>query len=316
MDKPFAITLDVGSSLANKTGSWRTERAVYVDRLPPCNHACPAGENIQQWLYHAEEGGDGYERAWRQIMEDNPFPAIMGRVCYHPCETSCNRAELDEAVGINSVERFLGDQAIEHGWTVASAAEPSGKRVLVVGAGPSGLSAAYHLTRLGHEVTIQEAGPLAGGMMRFGIPKYRLPRDVLDAEVQRILDMGVRLELNTKVTNIEESMRDGGFDAAFLAVGAHISKRAYIPAGESAHILDALSVLRSMEGEEKPMLGRRAVSSSSRLRSMRRSSASSVASASRGQVPGSPNRAATRCTIPWRRAESPPARGRNPRARS
>ena len=91
MEKPFAITLDVGSSLANKTGSWRTERAVYVDRLPPCNHACPAGENIQDWLYEAEEGGEGYERAWRKIMEDNPFPAIMGRVCYHPCETACNR---------------------------------------------------------------------------------------------------------------------------------------------------------------------------------------------------------------------------------
>jgi NADPH-dependent glutamate synthase beta subunit-like oxidoreductase len=259
MQKPFAITLDVGSSLANKTGTWRTERAVYVDRLPPCNHACPAGENIQRWLYEAEEGGEGYERAWRRIMEDNPFPAIMGRVCYHPCETSCNRGQLDESVGINSVERFLGDEAIKNGWTVEAAAPPSGKRVLVVGAGPSGLSAAYHLTRLGHEVTIHEAGPMAGGMMRFGIPKYRLPRDVLGAEVKRILDMGVRLELNAKVTNIEESMREGGFDAAFLAVGAHISKRAYIPAGESAHILDALSVLRGMEGEERPMLGRRVV---------------------------------------------------------
>ena len=259
MDKPFAITLDVGSSLANKTGSWRTERAVYVDRLPPCNHACPAGENIQSWLYEAEGGADGYERAWRRIMEDNPFPAIMGRVCYHPCETSCNRGQLDEAVGINSVERFLGDEAIKHGWTVEPVAPPSGKRVLVVGAGPSGLSAAYHLTRLGHEVTIHEAGPMAGGMMRFGIPKYRLPREVLDTEAKRILDMGVTLELNRKVTNIERSMDNGGFDAAFLAVGAHLSKRAYIPAGESAHILDALSVLRHMEGEEPPQLGRRVV---------------------------------------------------------
>jgi NADPH-dependent glutamate synthase beta subunit-like oxidoreductase len=259
MEKPFAITLDVGSSLANKTGSWRTERAVYVDRLPPCNNACPAGENIQGWLFESEEGGDGYERGWRKLMEDNPFPAIMGRVCYHPCETACNRGQLDEAVGINSVEGFLGDEAIKRGWTVEPIAEPSGKRVLVVGAGPSGLSAAYHLTRLGHSVTIRDAGPMAGGMMRFGIPNYRLPRDVLDAELQRILDMGVELELNSKVTNIEEAMMEGGFDAAFLAVGAHISKRAYIPAGESAHILDALSVLRSMEGEEKPMLGRRVV---------------------------------------------------------
>ena len=116
MKKPFAITLDVGSSLANKTGQLaHRARPVYVDRLPPCNHACPAGENIQAWLYEAEEGGEGYERAWRKIMEDNPFPAIMGRVCYHPCETSCNRGQLDEAVGINSVERFLGDEAIKQG---------------------------------------------------------------------------------------------------------------------------------------------------------------------------------------------------------
>jgi 2-oxoacid:acceptor oxidoreductase delta subunit (pyruvate/2-ketoisovalerate family) len=257
--KPYAITLDVGTSQANKTGSWRTERAVYSDRLPPCNHACPAGENIQQWLYQAEEGGEGYKRGWRKIMEDNPFPAIMGRVCYHPCEGACNRGQLDEAVGIHSVERFVGDEAIKRGWKPDVIAQPSGKRVLVVGAGPSGLSAAYHLTRMGHGVTIHDAGPMAGGMMRFGIPKYRLPRDVLDAEVQRILDMGVKLELNTKVENVLDSMREGGFDAAFLAVGAHIGKRAEIPAGDAARVLDAVSILRSMEGEEKPLLGRRVV---------------------------------------------------------
>jgi NADPH-dependent glutamate synthase beta subunit-like oxidoreductase len=255
--KPYAITLDVGSSRANHTGSWRTERAVYVERLPPCNNACPAGENIQAWLYEAEEGEGGYERAWRKLIEDNPFPAIMGRVCYHPCETACNRGQLDEAVGIHSVERFLGDAAIEQGWRVEVEAEPSGKRVLVVGAGPSGLSAAYHLTRLGHAVTIYEAGPLAGGMMRFGIPQYRLPRDVLEAEVRRILEMGVELELNRKVENALDAMREGGFDAAFLAVGAHLARRAYVPAGEAERILDAVSLLESMEGEERPRLGRR-----------------------------------------------------------
>jgi NADPH-dependent glutamate synthase beta subunit-like oxidoreductase len=257
MDKPFAITLEVGSSLANKTGSWRTERPVYVHRLPPCNNACPAGEDIQRWLYEAEEGGSGYERAWRKLMEDNPFPAVMGRVCYQPCETVCNRAQLDEAVGINSVERFLGDEAIRQGWTVAVEVPASGRRVLVVGAGPSGLSAAYQLARLGHEVTIRDAGPKPGGMMRFGIPTYRLPREVLDAEIERILDLGVTLELDARVGTVVEAMEEGGFDAAFIAVGAHLGKRAYIPAGDTARILDAVSLLRSMEGEERPLLGRR-----------------------------------------------------------
>jgi NADPH-dependent glutamate synthase beta subunit-like oxidoreductase len=257
MDKPFAITLDVGSSLANRTGSWRTSRPLYVDRLPPCNHACPAGENIQAWLFHAE-GGD-YEAAWRELVKNNPLPAIMGRVCYHPCETSCNRRFVDEAVSIHAVERFLGDQALRKGWRFEPPKELSGKRVLVIGAGPSGLSAAYHLRRFGHEVTIREAGPVAGGMMRFGIPKYRLPRDVIEAEVRRILDLGVDLALNTKCVDILQTMTEGRFDAAFLAVGAHIGKRAYIPAGDSAKILDAVSLLRSMEGEGQPMLGRRVV---------------------------------------------------------
>jgi 2-oxoacid:acceptor oxidoreductase delta subunit (pyruvate/2-ketoisovalerate family) len=261
MQKPFAITLDPGSSLANKTGTWRTERPVYVDRLPPCNAQCPAGEDIQGWLYHAESGH--YEAAWRHLTRDNPFPAIMGRVCYHSCESACNRAQLDSAVGINSVERFLGDEALKRGWQFAAPEQETGKHVLVVGAGPSGMSAAYQLRRLGHAVTVKEAGPLPGGMMRFGIPKYRLPRDVLDAELQRIAAMGVTVQVDTKVTDIALAMQDGGYDAAFLAVGAHIAKRAFIPAKDSAHILDAVSVLRSMEGvdspEMQPMLGRRVV---------------------------------------------------------
>ena len=257
MDKPFAITLDPGSSLANHTGSWRTSRPVYLDRLPPCNNQCPAGEDIQGWLFHAESGN--YEKAWRHLTKDNPFPATMGRVCYHSCEAVCNRAKLDAPVGINSVERFLGDEAIKQGWKLAPPASESGKHVLVVGAGPSGMSAAYHLRRLGHRVTVHDAGPFMGGMMRFGIPKYRLPREVLDAEMQRVVDIGVEVKLNSKVDNILDSMQAGKFDAAFLAVGAHIGKRAYIPAGDTAKIVDAISVLRSMEGEDKPMLGRRVV---------------------------------------------------------
>src|SRR3954470_671466 len=252
--KPFAITLDVGSSLAIKTGSCRTERPLYVHNAAPCGAACPAGEDPQAWLYHAEEGD--YEAAWRVIMDVNPLPAVIGRVCYHPCETACNRVQVDEAVGINAVERFLGDEAIKHGWSVSVDAPASGKRVLVVGAGPSGLSAAYHLARLGHAVEIRDAGPAAGGMMRFGIPRYRLPREVLDAEVQRILDLGVALRLNEKVEDLAAAMED--FDAAFVAVGAHLGKRAYIPAGSAARMLDAVALLRDIEdGGEPPKLGRR-----------------------------------------------------------
>jgi NADPH-dependent glutamate synthase beta subunit-like oxidoreductase len=188
-------------------------------------------------------------------MEDNPFPAIMGRVCYHPCETACNRAQLDEAVGINSVERFLGDEAIKQGWRVSVDVPATGRRVLVIGAGPSGLSAAYHLARRGHTVTVKEAGPMTGGMMRFGIPKYRLPREVLDAEVQRILDLGVTLELDAKVTDLMAVKDD--YDAVFLAVGAQLGKRAYIPAGSAAKMLDAVTMLRDLETGEKPLLGRR-----------------------------------------------------------
>ncbi|UCH76112.1 MAG: NAD(P)-binding protein, partial [Rhodospirillales bacterium] len=237
MQKPFAITLDIGTSLANRTGSWRNERPVYVDLLPPCNHACPAGENIQGWLYHAEEGD--YETAWRKLVEDNPFPAVEGRVCYHTCEHACNRGQLDEAVNIHSVERFLGDQALKMGWAIKPG-KKTGKKVLVVGAGPSGLSAAYHLRRLGHAVTVHDAGPMAGGMMRFGIPKYRLPRDILDGEIARIVDMGVELVLDSPVSDIPGMMQEGGFDAAFVAIGAHLAKKTDIPAREASKIFDAV----------------------------------------------------------------------------
>jgi NADPH-dependent glutamate synthase beta subunit-like oxidoreductase len=259
MKKPFAITLDPGSSVDNHTGSWRTQRPVYVDRLPPCNATCPAGENIQSWLYHAEDGD--YRRAWDTLMQDNPLPAIMGRACYHTCEGACNRAQLDSAVGIHAVERFLGDLAITERWPAPPpTASPSGKKVLVVGAGPSGLSVAYHLARLGHTVTVRDGMPKAGGMMRYGIPRYRLPREVVDAEVQRIVDLGVRLELGVRVDDLPAAIAAGGFDACFAAIGAHLAKRVDIPAPDAGKILDAIGLLRELEsGMGAPLLGRRVV---------------------------------------------------------
>ena len=254
---PFAITLEVGSSHANRTGSWRVDRPVYVDRLPPCNSACPAGENIQQWLYDAESGS--YETAWRQLVVDNPFPAVMGRICYHPCESSCNRAQLDEAVGINSIERFLGDLAIERGWSLPSPGVDTNKRVLVVGAGPTGLSAAYHLRRFGHQVRLVDASDRLGGMMRYGIPAYRLPRDVLDAEINRIVDLGMDVQLNHTVHDIERERREGGFDAVYLGVGAQLARRVAVPSGDSARILDAVSYLHDVADGDPPQLGRRVV---------------------------------------------------------
>ncbi len=236
-------------------GPIRKQRPVYVDLLPPCNHACPAGENIQAWLALAQ--GGKFEEAWQVIMQDNPMPAVMGRVCYHPCEDGCNRTFIDSPVSIHAIERFLGDEAIKNNWKVRYDKKPEGKRVLIVGAGPSGLSAAYHLTRMGHTVEIHEAGPVAGGMMHFGIPAYRLPRNVLDQEITRILEMGIKIVLNHKVENVLSEKKKGDFDAIFIAVGAHLSKKIDIPGNDAGKILDAITYLKQVEQGEKPKIGRR-----------------------------------------------------------
>jgi NADPH-dependent glutamate synthase beta subunit-like oxidoreductase len=249
------ITLPPDLSQKSGTGPVRLQEPIYVNSIPPCNHACPAGENIQGWLDKAQAGD--FEAAWRILVADNPLPSIHGRVCYHPCESSCNRQHVDDAVSIHAVERFLGDLALENGWVPEINAEPSGKKILVVGAGPSGLSAAWHLALLGHEVEIREAGPMAGGMMRFGIPAYRMPRDILDSEVSRIEKLGVKITLNSKVEDVTVAMEQEGFDAVFMAIGAHVGKHVDIPARDSGRILDAVSYLASVEKGEEVKLGRR-----------------------------------------------------------
>ena len=239
----------------SRAGPTRERRPVYVDLLPPCNAGCPAGENIQAWLAHTQAGR--HEQAWRELVADNPFPAIHGRVCYHPCESVCNRAELDSAVSIHAVERFLGDLALERGWAFDPPPVSSGKRVLVIGSGPSGLSAAYHLARLGHHVEIRDAGAEPGGMMRYGIPAYRMPRDVLSGELDRIAALGVRITSAHRVEDLAAERQEGGFDAVFVAVGAHLSKRVDIPARDTGRIVDAVSFLRSVASGERPVIGRR-----------------------------------------------------------
>ncbi len=237
------------------TGPTRSQRPLYVDFFPPCNNACPAGEDIQSWLSLTQSGH--YFEAWQKLTEENPMPAIHGRVCYHPCEPACNRSALDSSVSIHAVERLLGDMAITEDWKFTKPRNRSLKNVLVIGAGPSGLSAAYHLARLGHNVSIYEAGPVAGGMMNFGIPAYRLPRKILQAEIKRIEDLGVKFRLNYKVSDILAEKDAGGFDAVFIAIGANIGKKTTIPARDAGKILDAVSFLKEVELGARPQIGRR-----------------------------------------------------------
>ena len=227
------------SSHFEGTGPLRNRRPIYVDFMPPCNSACPAGENIQAWMAHAQAGN--YEKAFQTLMEDCPFPAIMGRVCVRPCETGCNRNHIDTTVNIHAVERYIGDEAINQKWQVKNIASATGKRVLVVGAGPSGLSAAYHLAKLGHEVEIYEAGAHAGGLMWSGIPDYRLPKEILEAELDRIVKMGVKIRLNYKVEDVAKEKASGKFDAVYLAIGAQVIKEESFTKDSSVYITDAFS---------------------------------------------------------------------------
>ncbi|MBF0471097.1 MAG: NAD(P)-binding protein [Gammaproteobacteria bacterium] len=240
-----------------RTGALRSRRPIYQDSIPPCNDACPAGENIQAWLDLAQAGR--FEEAWQKLVEDNPLPAVHGRVCYHPCESGCNRNFTDSSVSIHAVERFLGDRALAEGWEPRYTPQPDGSRVLVVGAGPSGLAAAYHLTRLGHTVEIYEAGSQAGGMINAGIPAYRMPRKELQQEIGRIERMGVKIVLNRRVEDLRQEMDAGGFRAAFVAVGAHISKKIDIPVRDAGKMMDAVNYLEEAQSDNPPLLGRKVV---------------------------------------------------------
>lgn len=235
--------IDLGSH-ADGTGPLRKQRPVYMDFMPPCNSACPAGENIQSWLSFAQAGD--YFEAFQAIVADNPFPGIMGRICVKPCETGCNRNHIDKTINIHSVERYIGDEAIAQNWQISNNTPSTGKRVLIVGSGPSGLTAAYHLARLGHTVEIAEASDSLGGLLRTGIPEYRLPKNILDAEISRILNLGIKVRLNCKISDIAKEKTEGKFDAVYLGIGAQLIDTDKYPSNELTLVIDAFNFFKDM----------------------------------------------------------------------
>lgn len=252
------ITKPVDLSIhAEGTGPKRFQRPIYVDFMPPCNSACPAGENIQAWMAFAQAGN--YFEAFQKLVEDNPFPAIMGRVCVKPCETGCNRTHIDTTVNIHAVERYIGDEAIKQKWPIQFVAYQTGKRILVIGSGPSGLSAAYHLTRMGHTVEIYEAGSHLGGLLWTGIPDYRLPKEILDFEINRILRTELTVRLNYKVTDVLKEKEGGNFDAVYLAIGAQLIHQEEFQHDDSVHITDAFSFFKQVKSNSSPYVRKKVV---------------------------------------------------------
>jgi NADPH-dependent glutamate synthase beta subunit-like oxidoreductase len=252
------ITKAVDLSMhAEGTGPNRLRRPVYVDFMPPCNSACPAGENIQAWMAHAQAGN--YFEAFQTLIEDNPFPAVMGRVCVKPCETGCNRTNIDTTVNIHAVERYIGDKALTEKWQKRIKSSTTGKKILVIGAGPAGLSAAYHLASMGHKVEIFEAGPYPGGLLWTGVPEYRLPKEILVAEIDRIVKMGVTIKLNYKVADVLTEKENGQFDAVFLAIGAQKIHVEEFKDDKSVYITDAFSFFNEVKSNASPYVRKKVV---------------------------------------------------------
>ena len=247
-----APTEEAGQELF-PTGNFRFYRPVYRDKTPPCNHACPTGEKIQRYLDFVKH--ERYLDGYTTILEDNPMPSVTGRVCYHPCEGACNRKDHDEPIGIRNVERFLGDFGLQLAEDPIreSLPELNGKHVAVVGAGPGGLACAYHLRRLGYRVKIFEAMSKPGGMLRGGIPHWHLPEDVLDAEIDKIQDLGgIEIQCDTRIGRDIQWDELKKSDAAFIALGQDVGRKLPVEGGDQRGVVGALEFLREA-GFGKPV---------------------------------------------------------------
>jgi NADPH-dependent glutamate synthase beta subunit-like oxidoreductase/Pyruvate/2-oxoacid:ferredoxin oxidoreductase delta subunit len=238
----------------------------YIQSTPPCQGSCPSGEDIRGYLNIVRgiekppAGMPWQEYAWRRLTEANPLPSVMGRVCPAPCESGCNRNQVEDFVGINSVEHFLGEWAIEHGLKFPLPEHKTGKKVAVIGGGPAGLSVAYQLARKGHDVTIFDERAELGGMMRYGIPGFRTPRPVLDAEIQRILDLGVTARMNTRIgTDITLEQIQADFEAVFLGMGAQSGRPLPVEGSDAPNVVTATAFLKAFNDGRMQHVGKRVV---------------------------------------------------------
>lgn len=241
-----------GSMLWNKTGSWRYLRPRYMNRTPPCNQGCPAGNDVEGFIYLIENGEP--KKALQLILEENPFPAVCGRVCYHPCESVCNRSDFDDPIAIHTLERIAGDQTLQNR-TLEKTRPASGKSVAIIGSGPSGLTAAYHLARMGHQTTVYEALEKPGGLLRYGIPEYRLPKVILDREIDAIVSNGVEIACNQKIGSDISWSQLEKFDAVYLSPGVHQNRQLGIPEEDADGVLSGLDFLERVSCDQTPDLG-------------------------------------------------------------
>jgi NADPH-dependent glutamate synthase beta subunit-like oxidoreductase/Pyruvate/2-oxoacid:ferredoxin oxidoreductase delta subunit len=256
--QPIPTIWTTGWTTVMNTGTWRSQIPVHAWRPSPCHVDCPVSGEIPVWIAQISAGD--YMGAWLTLVKHNPFPSVIGRVCHHPCENNCNRQVMESSVGINSLEHFVGDYALQQGWALPAAASAKGKKVAVVGGGPAGLSCAYQLRTLGYDVTLFEEDAELGGLLRHGIPEYRLPKKVADAEIRRVVDMGVQVKAGMCIDTAEKlKALQSDYDAVFLAIGAKKAKRLKQLSAFDKRVMDGLQFLRDVAGGAAPELGRRVV---------------------------------------------------------